>query len=347
MERTMSVEDKIKRAEEIYNRRKENEYRATNTRVRVDNTKTKSNQNVNQRLKKMIIQIIVCMLIYLTFHYIINNNYIFSEGFRNKCEEILAYDISFSEMYQKATEAISLIGQKYQETVKNSKQNSNEEEQDEQNANNTDEEQNENNVGTEEEKNSEQENKEEQLTEDSTEVINGQEEPQASTNENIGGAVEKIANVEETGETETLSEEEQMKKDAEEIKSKISFIKPLEGTITSIFGWRNPTVSTVSKYHTGIDIAANEGTDIISATNGTVILASSEGAYGNHLKIQIEDAIIIYAHCLSLGVKEGDTINQGQVIAKVGSTGNSTGPHLHFEIRKEDRYVDPKMILDF
>ena len=347
MERTMSVEDKIKRAEEIYNRRRENEYKATNTRVRVDNTKTKSNQNINQRLKKMIVQIVVCMLIYLTFHYIINNNYIFSENFRNKCEEILNYDISFSEIYQKASEAISLIGQKYQEMIENSKRNSSEEEQNEQNVNKVNGEQNENNVGDEKEKKIEQENTEEQATEDSTEVINEQEEPQASTDENIGGTVEKIANVEETGETENLSEEEQMKRDSEEIKSKIRFIKPLEGTITSVFGWRNPTVSTVSKYHTGIDIAANEGTDIISATNGTVILSSSEGAYGNHLKIQIEDVIIIYAHCLSLEVKKGEQIKQGQVIAKVGSTGNSTGPHLHFEIRKEDRYVDPKLILDF
>ena len=63
MERVMSVEDKIRRAEEIYNRRRENEYKVTNTRVRVDNTKSKNNQNVNKRLKKMIIQIIVCMII--------------------------------------------------------------------------------------------------------------------------------------------------------------------------------------------------------------------------------------------------------------------------------------------
>ena len=138
-----------------------------------------------------------------------------------------------------------------------------------------------------------------------------------------------------------------MKKDAEDIKSKMSFIKPLSGTITSVFGWRNPKLSTVSKYHTGIDIAANEGTDIISATYGNVILASSEGAYGNHLKIQVDDVTIVYAHCLTLEVKEGDQVNQGQIIAKVGSTGNSTGPHLHFEIKKEERYVNPGLILDF
>lgn len=67
---------------------------------------------------------------------------------------------------------------------------------------------------------------------------------------------------------------------------------------------------------------------------------------GNHLKIQINDVVIIYAHCKKLYVKEGDQIIQGQEIAEVGSTGNSTGPHLHFEIRKDERLVDPQLILN-
>lgn len=67
---------------------------------------------------------------------------------------------------------------------------------------------------------------------------------------------------------------------------------------------------------------------------------------GNHLKIQIDDVIIVYAHCNSLNVQQGEHILQGQEIAEVGSTGNSTGPHLHFEIRKEDRLVDPQLILN-
>ena len=67
---------------------------------------------------------------------------------------------------------------------------------------------------------------------------------------------------------------------------------------------------------------------------------------GNHLKVQINDVIIIYAHCDKLQVNQGEDIKQGQEIAEVGSTGNSTGPHLHFEIRKEDRLVDPQLILN-
>lgn len=338
MERTMSVEEKIRRAEEIYNRRRESEYKLTNTRVRVDNTKKE--KNINKNLKKMIIQIIICITIYLIFYYIINNNYIFSEEFRNKGEEILSYDISFSEMYQNISNIITEVQQKYQEKIEKIKQNGNEENNNEKDK----EEETEQNVEEQNQENGEK-NSEEEIEQNIDETAIDQ--TNVNLDNNIGGSEEIIANEEKTIEKENLTEEEQMVKDAEDIKSKINFIKPLEGTITSVFGWRNPTSTKVSKYHTGIDIATKEGTNIISATNGKVLLASSTGAYGNHLKIQVEDIIIIYAHCLSLEVKEGEQINQGQFIAKVGSTGNSTGPHLHFEIRKEDRYVDPKLILDF
>ena len=131
------------------------------------------------------------------------------------------------------------------------------------------------------------------------------------------------------------------------IKSKYNLIKPLVGTITSRFGHRDPTTATVPKNHTGIDIAANTGTVIYAALDGVVKIASSEGDYGNHLRIEKDDVAIYYAHCNKLYVKEGDYVTQNQPIAEVGATGNVTGPHLHFEIRKEDRYVDPDMILNF
>ena len=108
---------------------------------------------------------------------------------------------------------------------------------------------------------------------------------------------------------------------------------------------REPTTSTVPKNHTGTDIAANTGTKIVSATDGEVVLASEEGDYGKHIKIQIGDVSIIYAHCNMLYVNLGDKIIQGQEIAEVGSTGNSTGPHLHFEIRYQERTIDPEKIL--
>lgn len=67
---------------------------------------------------------------------------------------------------------------------------------------------------------------------------------------------------------------------------------------------------------------------------------------GNHLIIKIDDITIIYAHCSKLYVKQGENVTQGQKIAEVGSTGNSTGPHLHFEIKKADRLVDPLLIIN-
>ena len=71
------------------------------------------------------------------------------------------------------------------------------------------------------------------------------------------------------------------------------------------------------------------------------------GSYGNHIYIKKNDITTLYAHCKNIYVKEGDTISKGQQIGEVGQTGNATGPHLHFEIRKEDRIVNPEYILTF
>ncbi len=190
-------------------------------------------------------------------------------------------------------------------------------------------------------KNIEVNNKAEENIDETTEDNNEETNTYNKEENGIGGAEEnKIEN------TEEIRELSQMEQDALDIKNSISFINPIEGTITSKFGWRNPTTSTVPKYHTGLDIANVSGTKIKSATDGEAILVSSKGDYGNHLKIQINDVTIIYAHCKTIYAKQGDQIKQGQEIAKVGSTGNSTGPHLHFEIRKADRLVDPQLILN-
>ena len=141
----------------------------------------------------------------------------------------------------------------------------------------------------------------------------------------------------------TLTQEEQ---DIQNVKNTTTFIKPVEGTVSSSYGYRATATGTVPKNHTGTDIAANLGTKIYSSTEGEVVLASEEGDYGKHLKIQIGEVSIIYAHCNQLYVKQGDHVQQGQEIAEVGSTGNSTGPHLHFEIRYQERKVDAQSILE-
>lgn len=293
MERTMTVEEKIRRAEEIYARRQETNQRKTAT-VTVNN----ENKKDIKLLKKMIIQIIISLLIYLSIYIIQNNNYIFSEEFLKKANEILSYDINFSQMYENIKSNIEQGINKFNENKQGIIENSNE-----------------NAIGGAEENN----------IENTNETINNEQTSDQNTN------------------TVELSQEEQ---DIANIKQTTTFIKPVEGTISSKFGQREPTTSTVPKNHTGVDIATNMGTKIISATDGEVVLASEEGDYGKHLKIQIGEVSIIYAHCNNLYVKQGDKITQGQEIAEVGSTGNSTGPHLHFEVRISERTIDPEKILE-
>lgn len=141
----------------------------------------------------------------------------------------------------------------------------------------------------------------------------------------------------------------QMDLDIEEINRSYSFQKPLdvEGTVTSPFGSRESVYQNVTGYHTGIDIGADKGTSIKAAHEGYVILTSSKGDYGKHIKIENGYLQTLYAHCSKILVKEGEYVNVGQEIAKVGSTGNSTGPHLHFEIRYSERFVDPSRIISF
>ena len=321
MERVMSVEDKIRKAEEIYYRRREKEMPVRESVKNVPKTKKS-----NKLLKKMIKQIICCLLIYGIFYLLVNSNYIFSEDLNNKIKEVLEQDINITQIYSsistKINELLNNLQQnnKQEEITNQENVQSQDEQQNQQNVNNQEEQQTQNNVQTQEEI--------------STEADVSENE------ENIGGAEEILTNQEQNVE---LS---QMEQDANYVKSTISFIKPVDGKISSKYGLRNPTTSTVPKNHTGTDIAAEKGTKIVSATDGIVILASSKGDYGNHLKIQINDVIVVYAHCNKLYVEEGSTITQGQEIAEVGATGNTTGPHLHFEIRYQDRYVDPEMVME-
>ena len=80
---------------------------------------------------------------------------------------------------------------------------------------------------------------------------------------------------------------------------------------------------------------------------GTVTVAEENSEYGKFIKIENGEVMTVYAHCKSLKVKKGDKVKIGQTIATVGSTGHSTGPHLHFEIRLSGRYINPRYIIDF
>lgn len=117
-------------------------------------------------------------------------------------------------------------------------------------------------------------------------------------------------------------------------------------TITSGYGKRKDPITGEIKFHSGIDFAAPEGTPIYASDNGTVIYAkfgtAPYGGYGNIVIIQHSNSLVtMYAHCTELLVQKGQTVSKGQVIAKVGSTGRSTGNHCHYEIRVNNKDVDP------
>jgi len=120
------------------------------------------------------------------------------------------------------------------------------------------------------------------------------------------------------------------------------FIWPCTGPITSYAGWRTHPVFGTTRYHSGIDIAVDTGTPIKAADSGTVVYAGWMGGYGYAVMIDHGGGLVtIYGHNSELNCSEGQAVSQGQVISFAGSTGWSTGPHCHFEVRLHGEVVDP------
>ena len=288
MERTLSDEEKIRKAIEISQRRNNNR-RASYQEVSIPSSNSKKEYKL---FKRMIMQVMICALIYLIFYLITTTNYVFSEDVINKTNSILNYDIEFYNIYKQGINKIKGFVSEF-----NSK-----------------------NVGNVE-----------------ANEIKSEDNNEIKESENT-----------ETKNNETLvSSISQMEKDAEDVKKICDFQKPLSGKITSEFGEREVISSVMTADHKGIDIAANSGTDIQAAISGQVVEADSNSEYGKFIKIKNEDVLTVYAHCSKLKVKKGDSIEKGDVIAEVGSTGKSTGPHLHFEIRLSDRYINPRLVIQF
>ncbi len=120
-----------------------------------------------------------------------------------------------------------------------------------------------------------------------------------------------------------------------------------EGKITSGFGYRNDPFTDEWGFHTGVDIGAPKGTAIMAVYDGVVVRTDENSGYGKYLVIQHGNgAQTLYAHCSVLCKKEGEEVSAGEVVAKVGSTGNSTGNHLHWELKQDDMYHDPLGVLE-
>lgn len=122
---------------------------------------------------------------------------------------------------------------------------------------------------------------------------------------------------------------------------------PVSGGYTSGYGWREHPVDGGDNFHHGVDISSPEGTEIHAFADGVVDVVGTGDSYGNYIQIKHSDTVkTLYAHCSKLLKEQGETVKMGDVIALVGSTGNVTGPHLHFEVKANGLWHDPTYYLD-
>ncbi|MBQ6707850.1 MAG: M23 family metallopeptidase [Clostridia bacterium] len=127
---------------------------------------------------------------------------------------------------------------------------------------------------------------------------------------------------------------------------KNSMCLPVAGRWSSYFGERTNPVTGIYSFHSGLDIAASEGERIRAALDGKIRIADYTEANGNYIIMEHGNTTTAYCHCSKLLVKKGDVIRKGETIALVGSTGNSTGPHLHFEIKVDGKLIDPASVFE-
>ncbi len=151
-----------------------------------------------------------------------------------------------------------------------------------------------------------------------------------------------------TNNSELTENLEKSNTELEEFVDALPTFLPVNGKIASPFGMRNHPITHIRTIHKGVDIDADTGDSILAAGSGKVIYAGYSNGYGNHVIIDHNNGFkTLYGHSSKLLVKTGQSVKKGQKIALVGSTGRSTGPHLHFEIRIGETAVDPVKYVEF
>ncbi len=295
MERIISEEDRIRRAEEVASRRR--------NRIPAESINVPTN-NKPSLMRKLFCQVLSSICIFGILYFLSQNN---SQAME-LIKPVLSEDTDFNQIYTRLDGFIKNIGNEMRnvETIDNNEVENN------------------------------------SVTDVQNNLAN---DIQLESNVTTVSSVQDVQNSEEAmgGGDESIDSETDL--DVIYIKKNGSFIKPISGRITSGYGPRTPT-NIVSANHAGVDIGANTGADIVASMEGKVEVVSSQGDYGNHLKITNGEISTLYAHCSKIVVNEGDSIKQGQKIAEVGSTGRATGPHLHFEIRRNNKTVDPLKIVE-
>lgn len=194
-------------------------------------------------------------------------------------------------------------------------------------------------------------------------LINAMTEEERQLSTNIGDIMEENEELEaeiqrlirEAQEKARREEEERKKAEAaaggsgsgSNAEVSTGFIRPVSGRITSYYGNRVHPIYGDIRFHTGVDFASSYGTGIKATKGGKVILRSYHSGYGNYMIIDHGNGISsLYAHLSGFNATVGQTVTQGQIIGFIGSTGASTGPHLHFEIRVNGNHVNPMTYLD-
>lgn len=295
MERIISEEDRIRRAEEVASRRR--------NRIPAESINVPTN-NKPSLMRKLFCQVLSSICIFGILYFLSQNN---SQAME-LIKPVLSEDTDFNQIYTRLDGFIKNIGNEMRnvETIDSNEVENN------------------------------------SVTDVQNNLAN---DIQLESNVTTVSSVQDVQNSEEAmgGGDESIDSETDL--DVIYIKKNGSFIKPISGRITSGYGPRTPT-DIVSANHAGVDIGANTGADIVASMEGKVEVVSSQGDYGNHLKITNGEISTLYAHCSKIVVNEGDSIKQGQKIAEVGSTGRATGPHLHFEIRRNNKTVDPLKIVE-
>jgi len=156
-----------------------------------------------------------------------------------------------------------------------------------------------------------------------------------------------------------LSEEEAAENESGDVENAIKSLRTIMdpgflptmwahlGKINNEFGFRrNPFGGRNYEFHPGMDIDGERGDDVIAPANGTVVKAGWTGGYGNMIEIDHGNGLATrYGHLSKIDVQVGDTITRGQLLGLIGSTGRSTGPHLHYELRLNDKSINPRFLL--
>lgn len=176
-------------------------------------------------------------------------------------------------------------------------------------------------------------------------------EVQISLQENNGIGVsieENVQNQEDILQEIAVSTISSEDKELDYIKNNnIKFVLPTVGTVSSTFGDREVIFKDIDPYHTGVDIANVKGTNIVSSIDGVVTKVANNKYNGNFVEITNGGVVTKYAHMNSVSVRQGVNVKAGDLIGKMGATGYSTGPHLHFEVVVEGVKINPAKVLEF